>query len=155
MDSLDLTDKKLLDILQNRFPLCQEPYAMIAGELGLNTDQILARVQKLKAAGIIRRVGAVIDGGALGYHSTLCCCRLAESSIDEFQEAVNEIKFITHNYVRDHEYNIWFTLTTPTPEKQEELIQMLQEQFNIIIYSMPAEKVYKIKFALGMEAPDL
>lgn len=150
MVSLDLIDRKILNIIQLRFPLSIEPYKEIAEELDLTTDEVLARVTELKKNGIIRRIGAVLDAGALGYCSTLCCCKLPENNIEEFSKVVNEIKFITHNYIRDHEYNIWFTLTTPSLEVQGQIIHMLEDSFNIKIYNMPAEKVFKIKFALGM-----
>jgi DNA-binding Lrp family transcriptional regulator len=76
---------------------------------------------------------------------------MLEESIDKFAAVVNDIPYITHNYVRDHELNIWFTLTTPSQEERGRIINELQEQFNIIIICMPAVKTYKIKVVLGMD----
>jgi DNA-binding Lrp family transcriptional regulator len=151
MNKLAMLDRKLLEMLQNDFPLTPDPFYDLAEALETDVDEIGERIQRLKESGIIRRIGAIFDAKKLGYTSTLCACTMLEESIDKFAAVVNDIPYITHNYVRDHELNIWFTLTTPSQEERGIIINELQEQFNIIIICMPAVKTYKIKVVLGMD----
>ncbi len=151
MDRLDDIDKRLLDILQNQFPVAVNPFQAIADKLGISLSDVVQRIESQKEMGIIRRVGAIIDASRVGYKSTLCACKMPEHIIGEFAAAVNDIPYITHNYVRDHELNIWFTLTTPSIEDRGRIIKELEAAFHIIIICMPAQKVYKIRVSLGME----
>jgi len=152
--NIDAIDKKLLNKLQNEFPLAVNPFDIIADSMDVSTDEVLRRVESLKNSGIIRRIGAVLDASHLGYYSTLCACTVPEDKIDDFAAAVENIKNITHNYVREHELNIWFTLTTATLEQQGIIIKELEDLFGIVIKIMPAEKVYKIRVSLGMGETD-
>lgn len=151
MDKLDYIDKKLLDILQNQFPLAVNPFQLIADELDISLSDTLDRIESLKGQGVIRRIGAVINPGQVGYKSTLCACKMPEHKIGRFAELVKNISYITHNYVRDHDFNIWFTLTTPSIEERGRIIKELEAAFHIIISCMPAQKVYKIRVSLEME----
>lgn len=147
---MDAADKKLLDILQHDFPSSVEPYQEIAAGLNISEQEVLLRIDRLKKEGIIRRIGAVLDGKKLGFYSSLCACKVREDQLDEWASAVMEIPFITHNYVRDHEHNVWFTLTMPTAEQAQSLIKNLEDQFDLHIWSMPAKKTYKIKVSFEM-----
>ncbi len=148
---LDDLDRKLLERLQNDFPLTVDPFQDLAQDLDTDLPDIVERIKVLKENGIIRRIGGIIEAKQIGYTSTLCACTMSAESIEEFSRVVQDIPYITHNYVRDHELNIWFTLTTPSLEERARIIQELQERFSIIIICMPAIKTYKIKVALGMD----
>ncbi len=151
MDKLEDIDKKLLDVLQNQFPIAVDPFRVIADELDISFSDAAGRIESLKEKGIIRRIGAVINADSVGYKSTLCACKMPEHKISEFAEVVNNIPYITHNYVRDHELNIWFTLTTPSIEDRGRIIKELEAAFHIIISCMPTQKVYKIRVSFEME----
>ena len=151
MNKLDDLDRKLLDMLQNDFPITMDPFQDLAEALDTDLSDIAERIKRLKENGIIRRIGAIVEANKMGYTSTLCACTMPEESIDKFAAVVNNIPYITHNYVRDHELNLWFTLTTPSPEERGRIIKELQDQFHIIILCMPALKTYKIKVVLGMD----
>lgn len=151
MDKLEDIEKKMLDILQNELPIEENPFQAIADKLDISLSETLERIESLKDKGIIRRIGAVINAEQVGYKSTLCACKMPENIIDDFAAVVNNIPYITHNYVRDHDLNIWFTLTTPTIEERGRIILELEDQFSIIISCMPARTVYKIRVSLGME----
>lgn len=151
MNKLDDLDRKLLEMLQNDFPLTMDPFQDLAEALDTDLDDIVERVNGLKENGIIRRIGAIVEAKKLGYISILCACTMPENLIDQFAAVVKGIPYVTHNYVRDHKLNIWFTLTTPSLEERGRIIKELQEQFHIIIICMPAHKTYKIKVILGMD----
>lgn len=142
---MDEIDKKLLNILQKEFPLEERPFLIVAERCGIHEDDVLARVQKMKDEGIIRRIGAVFDGAKLGRVSTLCAARVAEDKIDNFVRIVNANKGVTHNYRRDNEYNIWFTVSAPAAEELEEFLKDVKDKTGVTdILDMRAVRVFKI-----------
>lgn len=144
-ETMDDIDKKLLNILQKEFPLDPEPFRVVAERLGLSEDNVLERVRKLKESGVIRRIGAVFDPRKLGFVSTLCAARVPGGKLRQFVDVVNSYAGITHNYRRNHEFNVWFTFIAPTSEALEKSLQEIRERTGVTdILSMPARKTFKI-----------
>lgn len=142
---MDEKDRKILNILQTRFPVVPEPYDAVGAELGISGDEVLERVKRLKDNGVIRRIGAVFDSRKLGYASTLCAARVPEKQVRSFVEVVNGYPGVTHNYRRSHEYNIWFTFIAPDPDALEEALAEIRHRTGITdVISMPAVRTYKI-----------
>jgi DNA-binding Lrp family transcriptional regulator len=142
---MDAIDKKILNILQNEFPLEERPFLIVAGQCGISEDEAITRIRKMKEKGIIRRVGAVFDGVKLGRVSTLCAARVPEEKIDLFVQTVNANKGVTHNYRRDHEYNIWFTVSAPTALELESFLKDVKEKSGVTdILDMRAVRTFKI-----------
>ncbi|PKN04505.1 MAG: Lrp/AsnC family transcriptional regulator [Deltaproteobacteria bacterium HGW-Deltaproteobacteria-9] len=142
---MDNIDKKILNILQNEFPLEERPFLIVAGRCGISEDEAITRIQKMKEKGIIRRIGAVFDGVKLGRVSTLCAARVPEDKIDLFVQTVNANKGVTHNYRRDHEYNIWFTVSAPTALELESFLKDVKEKTGVTdILDMRAVRTFKI-----------
>jgi DNA-binding Lrp family transcriptional regulator len=105
----------------------------------------MERIKKLKDEGIIRRIGAVFDTKKLGYVSTLCAAEVPEENIGNFVDVVNSYKGVTHNYRRNHRYNIWFTLIEPNKGDIERIIREIEEKTGISdILDMKATKKFKI-----------
>jgi DNA-binding Lrp family transcriptional regulator len=150
MSKLDSMDRKILNILQNDFPLTPHPYQDIAAMLAITEDEVIERISRIKNQGIIRRIGAILDSSRMGYYSTLCACQVEARRIDEVTGVINTYKGVTHNYVRDHQYNIWFTLTALSYEDALSIIQTIEESAGVKVFSMPALKKYKIKVSLEM-----
>lgn len=142
---MDKIDQKLLNILQQDYPLHTTPYTVIAQELAISEEETLIRINRLKENGIIRRIGAVIDARNMGYYSTLCATSIPENRIDEVAAIINRYDGVTHNYIREHKLNMWFTLTAEGIVKAEEILTAIEEKANIKVVSMPANKVYKIR----------
>ena len=142
MDSLD---KKILNILQKEFPLTERPFQIVAEKFDISEDEALFRIQKLKDDGIIRRIGAVFDGNKLGRVSTLCSARVPQDKLEIFVNAVNVSKGVTHNYLRDNEYNVWFTLNAATVYQMESFLADLKKKTGVIdILDMRAVRTFKI-----------
>ena len=142
---MDAIDKKILNILQNDFPLQEQPFLIIAERCGISEVETLARVQKMKENGIIRRIGAIFDGPQLGHVSTLCAARVPKDKIDTFVQTVNTNKNITHNYLRDDEYNIWFTVNAATAKELKSILDSVKEKTGVTdILDMRAVKKFKI-----------
>lgn len=142
---MDAVDKKILNILQTRFPLVPEPFDAVGEELGLTGDEVVERVRRLKADGVIRRIGAVFDSRRLGYASTLCAARVPEEKLRDFVDVVNGYPGVTHNYRRGHEYNVWFTFIAPDAESLERDLAEIRRRTGVEdVISMPAVKTFKI-----------
>lgn len=148
---LDQMDRALLDYLQNAMPLSCQPFKDIAARLGTSEDEVLARIAAMKESGLIRRIGGIMNSQQLGYYSTLCAMTVPVERIDEVAEMINRLTGVTHNYVRDHNYNIWFTLTSPSQTDMEKQLLDLEQGCGLPILPMPAQKLYKIKVSFDME----
>jgi siroheme decarboxylase len=151
---MDTLDRKILDIIQTNFPLVPRPYAEVGRILGLTEAETLARVRALKEKGVIRRIGANFQSRKLGWCSTLCAAKVPTERLDEFVDEVNRHPGVTHNYLRKHDYNVWFTFIGPSWEDVTSTLAAITEKTGIEILNLPAEKMYKIKVDFPMEEED-
>jgi len=142
---MDDTDKKLLNLIQQDFPITAAPFAEVADRLGIGEAEVRERVGRLKEEGIIRRIGAVFDLRKLGFTSTLCAARVPEEKVYAFAAAVNDCPGVTHNYRREHDYNIWFTLIAPGEEELAAALAEIKKETGIDdILSLRAVRTFKI-----------
>ena len=142
---MDAVDKQILNKIQTEFPFAERPFLELGKELGLEESDVLERIKKMKEEGVIRRIGASFDSKKLGFKSTLCAIRAPEGRVDEVAEAVNAYAEVTHNYLRNHEYNIWFTLITPSRERIQQILREISEKTGITdVREMPATRMFKI-----------
>ena len=142
---MDKIDKKMLNILQARFPIVAEPFDAVGAELGIPGEEVIERVKRLKEKGIIRRIGAVFESRALGFTSTLCAARVPEAKIRMFADVVNSYPGVTHNYRRSNEYNVWFTFIAPDRKTLEKSLDEIRLKTGVQdILSLQAVKTYKI-----------
>lgn len=148
---MDEIDKKILNILQKEFPLEEHPFFIVGERCGISEDETISRVQKMKDEGIIRRIGAVFDGAKLGRVSTLCAACVPENKIDEFVKVVNANKNVTHNYQRDNEYNIWFTVSAENAKELEKFLIEVKEKTGVMdILDMRAVRTFKINASFDL-----
>jgi len=141
--SIDLTDRKLLNILQLGLPLEEEPFKTLGDKLGISETEIIHRVHGLKQAGIIRYIGGIFDSSRLGYHSTLVGMHISENRLDEVAQRISDHPGVSHNYARNHYWNLWFTLTLAGDKSLAEEISFLGTGAEAWI-SLPALEVFKI-----------
>lgn len=148
---LDPTNRRLLDIIQSDFPLDPRPYAKLGEALGLSEEDCLARVAALRESGVIRRLGANFDSRKLGWESTLCGAKAPQEKLAEFIDAVNALPWVTHNYLREHPYDVWFTLIAPSESDIAGILLELTRKTGVAVMNLPARRIYKLKvdFALG------
>lgn len=147
---MDATDKALLDIIQTDFPLVPRPYAELGKRLGIPEEEALQRVKNLRKEKIIRRMGANFQSKKLGWVSTLCAAKVPAEKMAEFVALVNAEPGVTHNYEREHAYNIWFTFIGPSREYIQERLDFLQEKTGISIINLPATRLFKIRVDFKM-----
>jgi DNA-binding Lrp family transcriptional regulator len=142
---MDEIDRRLLNLIQEDFPLTAEPFAELAGRLGIDAAEVLARTERLKEAGVIRRIGAIFDLKRLGFASTLCAARVPEERIAAFVAVVNARPGVTHNYRRDDDYNVWFTLIAPGEAELDGELDGIKRETGIDdILSLRAVRTFKI-----------
>ncbi|MCW2278473.1 AsnC family transcriptional regulator [Heliophilum fasciatum] len=143
--AMDELDRRLLNIVQTGFPIVAEPYKELGEQLGTSEEDILARLQRFKDTGAIRRIGGIFDSRKLGYRSTLCAMRVPEERYDEVAEVINAVPGVTHNYRREHEFNMWFTLIAPSTEAMEATLDQMRQASGCDIHNLPATRFFKIK----------
>lgn len=148
---LDTTDKKLLSVLQTDIPIVEKPYAAIGERLGIAEDEVLERIRILQQdKKIIRKIGAIFDTKSLGYRSCLIACEVDETDCDRAAGIINEHPGVSHNYKRDCEYSVWFTIAVPPGSDLERNYSALLKSANVKDYLiLPALKVYKIEARFG------
>jgi len=149
-DTLDALDRQLLDIIQGAFPLTPRPYRDLGASVGISEEEALKRINAMREHGLIRRLGANFQSRALGFVSTLCAAKVPEEKIDMFTADVNAHPGVTHNYLRRHAYNVWFTVIAPSREAVRELLDGITQRTGIPILNLPAKRLYKIKVDFRM-----
>ena len=143
---LDEMDRTILNEIQSHFPIDSRPYQVLADRLGCSEEEVLRRVRSLKDKEIIRRIGANCNSRRLGYTSTLCAARVSPEQMERFVEVVNNYPGVTHNYRRDHDYNVWFTLIARTKEDIERILHEITDVTGVSeVISLPAERLFKIQ----------
>jgi DNA-binding Lrp family transcriptional regulator len=142
---MDKTDRQILNLIQDAFPLSPDPYALIGRELGIDAEEALRRVRNLYEEGIIRRIGAVFDAKKMGFASTLVAAVVPEDRISSFVTVVNSFAGVTHNYRRRHRYNVWFTLIVPSEADIAARVEEIKKKTGIEeIVSLQASRTFKI-----------
>ncbi len=140
-------ENELLFEMQNAFPMTERPFKAVAEKLNSTEEEVLSLVQKLKDEKIIRQTSAIFDTKRLGYKSSLVAFKVSEDKIDQAAEIINAHPGVSHNYLRNHDYNIWFTMAVAPDSKLglERTIEILKERTgaeDAII--LPTLKMFKI-----------
>jgi DNA-binding Lrp family transcriptional regulator len=151
---LDDTDKRLMNLLQSRFPVDREPFALVAEEADLDVDDVKARAQRLLDERIIREITPIFDTRALGYSSMLVAAKVDSENPHRAAKIINSHPGVSHNYMRTHEFNLWFTIATPPDSKLglEGTLEVLQRLTGAeSIRQLPTLRLFKINMNLEME----
>ncbi len=143
--NIDETNKKILNSIQVDFPIHPRPYKVIAERLGLAEEDLIERISQMKKDLLIRRIGGNFSPDRLGYHSTLCAAQVDEDKVDLFTRTVNRFPGVTHNYRRDHKFNIWFTFIAQSVDTIEKNLEIIAQETGVTtILNLPATHVFKI-----------
>jgi siroheme decarboxylase len=157
ISSLDYLDKALLNEIQWVFPLVQRPFQEIALRHGLSEIQVMDRISRLKKIGLVRQINAIFDTRVLGYKSALIAFAVRPEMLDSVAQEVNKHPGVSHNYERNHEFNMWFTLAIPPGNDMKPHLDRLAALDGVVKYRLlPTLKLYKIGVRLDMvnEDPD-
>ena len=152
---LDDVDRKLLNLMQGSFPLAPRPYAHVAEAAAVTEADVLTRVQRLLDERIIRQVTPIFDTRALGYSSMLVAAKVDPENPWRAANVINTHPGVSHNYLRSHEFNIWFTIATEpgSPLGLDGTLDVLARQAGAeSVRQLPTLKLFKIRMDLEMEA---
>ena len=148
---LTTTQKELLNTLQWDFPLVEEPFSEIGARLGLTEEEVIGQIVTLKDEAIIRELNAIFDTRRLGYKSSLVAVRAPEDRVDDVAAVISEHPGVSHNYKRDHYFNIWFTLAVPPESDLESELDSLATRAGAETYRLlPTKHLFKIGVKLDM-----
>jgi len=154
--SLHLTklQKQLCNLLQTGLPVCAKPFAGIAKLLNSDEKEVLQQIEQLKKLGVVRRISALINYRALGLATTLVAAHIEQQSLHEVTEAVNLLGNVSHNYLRQHYYNLWFTLQAQSPEQIDITLSSLSARFGIDFHNLPVKRVFKLDVRFDAESKE-
>ena len=142
---LDIIDRKLLNLLQASLPLVEEPFDELGRTLDIDPSQVITRIQDLKDTNVIRQISAIFDTRRLGYHTALVAMRFPPDSLDAGARTINQHPGVSHNYARDGDYNLWFTLAVGPDESLEETVADYARRTGAEKYRMlPTIRFFKI-----------
>ncbi|MGE3962202.1 MAG: AsnC family transcriptional regulator [Dehalococcoidia bacterium] len=147
----DATSRQLLDLMQEDFPLAERPYAVLGERLGITEDETLARLREARSAGVVRQICAIYDTKALGYSSALVAMSIAPARLAQAAAIINAHPGVSHNYKRNHEFNMWFTVAMPPGVDLDAVIDRL----HVLAAAestrpMPTLRLFKIGVTLDM-----
>ena len=152
---LDNIDKQILNDIQWTFPLVERPFLELAKEYHISEEQIIEKIKKLKDIGIIRQISAIFDTRKLGYKSALVAFAVEENKIEDVANEINKHPGVSHNYERNHEYNLWFTLAVPPYGDMKAELEKMALLDGVLKYRvLPTLKMYKIGVKLDMVNDD-
>jgi siroheme decarboxylase len=155
VNELDAIDKEILNDIQWSFPLVKRPFLEMANKYQLKEEEVLNRTQRLKDIGIIRQISAIFDTRKLGYKSALVAFSVDKNKIDYVANEINKHPGVSHNYERNHEYNVWFTLAvSPDADMKADLDKMASLDGVLKYRVLPTLKMYKIGVKLDMVNDD-
>jgi DNA-binding Lrp family transcriptional regulator len=151
---LDELDRRLLNLMQGSFPITRRPYRSVADQAGISEDRAIERVRQLIDDRIIRQVTPIFDTRALGYSSMLVAAKVDPENPWRAANLINQHPGVSHNYLRNHEFNIWFTIATEpnSPLGLDGTLEVLAREAGAeSVRQLPTLRLFKIRMDLEME----
>lgn len=140
--ALDALDRRIINRLQDGFPISESPYADVAEELATDELTLLSRIDALLEQGVLSRFGPMYHAEVLGGGLTLAAMCIAPDDYARVIEQVNAFPEVAHNYERDHELNMWFVLATETPDRIAMVIREIERVTGYPVYNMPKKEEF-------------
>ena len=145
-------DKRVLNAIQGALPIAERPFAVLAKQLETTEEELLTDLKRLSDDGYIRRFGAFFDSNALGFHGSLVAVKVKEDSMQEVADAINRYNGVTHNYEREGEYNLWFTLQVQSEDERDDVLKKISALPGVLdLMNLPSEKTYKVRVRFNMD----
>ncbi len=144
---MDEIDSRILRELQHDFPLSERPYEVLAERLQFSTEQLWARVERMLNEGVIRRMGASFDSNKLGFSSTLAAVSVEPQLVDRAAKVIGRFHEVTHNYLRNDTFNIWFTLIAADEKRIESVLEEIRTTLSLekaAVLNLPVRRLFKL-----------
>ena len=149
MKQLDDLDRKIINVLQSGFPLSKEPYAEVAGQMGMDEAELICRLQRLLEDKTLSRFGPMYDAQKMGGAFSLVAMKVPQQDFEKVTEVVNSYSEVAHNYQRDNVFNMWFVIATETPQKIAEVNRDIEQRSGLKTYNFPKLAEYYV----GLQLP--
>ncbi len=151
---LDTLDRQLIDSYQRGLPVCIRPFHSVAERLGTSEAEVIARLERLQAQGVLSRVGPVFDHARAGA-SLLAAVAVPETERDAFAELINAAPGVNHNYAREHDFNLWFVMTAPDDSELEARLEALEARLGVPILRLPMLEGFHIDLSFPIAWAEL
>jgi DNA-binding Lrp family transcriptional regulator len=145
---VDQIDRDIINGLQEGLAVCERPYLEAAQRLGLQEDELMARLARLLAQGVLTRVGPLYQIERMGGAFTLAALHAPVEAYELVAQRVNALPQVAHNYARDHELNMWFVIATETPNEIEEVIARIEQDTGCSVLNFPKSREYFVELKL-------
>jgi DNA-binding Lrp family transcriptional regulator len=152
---MDTLDSQILDALQNDFPLCEEPYEVIASQLGISSSELWGRIQRMMAEKVIRRIGVSLDSHKLGFCSTLAAVSVPPAVVESAAEIIGRFPEVTHSYLRKDDFNIWFTIIAPDINRIDDILEQIRcllSLKNSQVLNLPLKRLFKLDARFNLQS---
>ncbi|MEA1890414.1 MAG: AsnC family transcriptional regulator [Pseudomonadota bacterium] len=149
MKQLNDLDRKIINVLQSGFPLSKEPFAEVAGQMGIDEAELISRLQHLLENKILSRFGPMYDAQKMGGAFSLVAMKVPQQDFEKVTEVVNSYSEVAHNYQRDNVFNMWFVIATETPQQIAEVNRDIEQRSGLKTYNFPKLAEYYV----GLQLP--
>lgn len=152
MTELTIFEKSLLNLLQGNIPLESRPFAKMAEKLHTDEKTVIEKLRELKDGGYLRRIGTFFDSNELGYRGILVALKVEPSEVKKVAEFVNKYPGATHNYEREGNFNLWFTLLTQNDEQEKKILSAIRAMHGVKnMLKLKSNKKYKINVQFKLQ----
>jgi DNA-binding Lrp family transcriptional regulator len=145
---MDDIDRRIVNALQDGFPVCERPFAQAASGLGLSEDELIARVDRLLADGTLTRFGPLFDIGRLGGTFVLAAMQVPDAQFDRVAAIVTAQREVAHNYAREHAFNLWFVLAAASEADVDAAIARIEGESGLVVYAFPKQREFFVDLRL-------
>ncbi len=141
---MDVLDRAIINGLQGGFPVCERPFAEAGARLGITEEALIARLTRLLEAGTLSRFGPLYHAERLGGALSLAAMQVEPADLERVAAEVNAFPELAHNYLREHDFNMWFVIATETTERIPEVIAEIERRTGYRVYDMPKLDEYYV-----------
>jgi len=145
---MDQIDRDIINGLHGGLAICERPYQEAAQRLGLSEDELLARLTRLLADGVLTRVGPLYQIERMGGAFTLAALHAPAAQFEQVAQSVNALPQVAHNYARDHDLNMWFVIATETPGEIDTVIAQIERETGCSVFNFPKSREYFVELKL-------
>ena len=154
--NMDNINRRILQTLQDDFPLEGGPYEVVANRLQISKEELWERIQRMLDEGVIRRIGASIDSRRFGFSSTLAAVSVEPERVDRAAEIIGGFHEVTHSYLRDDRFNIWFTIIAVDEKRIEEILEQICDSLSLDeskVLNLPVKRLFKLDARFKVSSP--
>lgn len=145
---MDLIDRAIINGLQEGLAVCERPYLEAAQRLGISEDDLIARLTRMLAEGVLTRIGPLYQIERIGGAFTLAALHAPVADYERVAQQVNALPQVAHNYAREHDLNMWFVIATETPAEIGSVIDTIEQQTGCSVFNFPKSREYFVELKL-------